>query len=202
LNNIAQTGQQIEQHQQANNGQPDAADTQQAMNAAGGLLSAVGHSLGGAKRHDPVDFHTLEAMLPGSVPGMQRGTPQGSSDSAMGIKATEAAVSFNGPNGAQVRVDIKDATAFSGLAGIAQMANAHESEQGDSYERNETVRGYNVHEVWEGAGKSGKLSVLVGKRYAVTVNGYGVDMDVLKGVLAQIDFDKLEAMKDVNAVAQ
>lgn len=202
LNNMAQAGQQIEQHQQANNGQPNAADTQQAVNAAGGLLSAMGHSLGGATRHDPVDFHTLQAMLPAALPGLQRGTPQGTSDTAMGIKATEAAVNFSGPDGAQLHVSIKDAAAFSGLAGLAEMANAHESEQGNDYERNESIGGRSVHEVWEAAGKSGKLSVLVGKRYAVNINGYGVDMEVLKSALSQIDLDKLEAMKDANPVAQ
>jgi hypothetical protein len=80
LNNLAQTGQQIEQHDKAAgnaNGAPDATDTQQAMGAAGGLLSALGNSLGGAHRHDPVDFHTLEALLPSSLSEMQRGTPRG-----------------------------------------------------------------------------------------------------------------------------
>jgi hypothetical protein len=202
LNNMAKAGQQIEQRQQASGGQPNAADTQQAMNAAGGLLSAMGHSLGGAQRHDPVDFRTLQALLPTSLPGLQRGTPQGVSDAAMGIKTTEAAVDFSGPDGAQVHVGIKDAAAFSGIAGLAAMANAHESEQGNDYERNETLGGRSVHEVWESSGKSGKLSVLVGKRFAVTVNGYGVDMDVLKGALAQVDLDKLEAMKDANPVTQ
>lgn len=202
LNNIAQAGQQMEQHQKGADGQPNAADTQQAMNAAGGLLSAMGHSLGGAQRHDPVDFHALEAMLPTSVPGMQRGAPTGASDAAMGIKSTEAEVQFNAPGGGQVQVVIKDATAFSGLAGLAAMANAHESEQGGNYEKNETIAGRNVHETWTASNRHGKLELLVGRRFGVTVEGYGVDMDVLKGTLSQIDLDKLEAMKDANPVAQ
>ncbi len=205
LNNMAQAGQKIEQHDKATgntSGTPDAADTQQALGAAGGLLSALGSSLGGAHRHDPVDFHTLEALLPATLPGMQRGTPKGEANQAMGIKATSAEVDFNGPNNARVNVSIQDAAAVSGLAGLAEMANASESEQGDSYEKNATIDGHNVHEKWDASSKHGELSLIVGKRYGVEIEGNNVDMDALKKALAQIDLGKLESMKDANPQAR
>lgn len=202
LDNVARAGQQIGQHQATGGAEPNAADTQQALTAAGGLLGAMGRSLGGAQRHAPVDFRTLVSLLPTRVPGLQRGTPAGAGDAAMGVKTTEATVDFRGPDGAQVRVLIKDVAAFSGVAGFAQLANQHESQQGNDYERNETLGGYRVHAVWEDASKSGRLSVLVGKRFAVDVNGYGVDMDLLRATLAQIDLGKLESMQDANPVAE
>ena len=207
IGNLAQTGQQIEQHDKATgntNGTPDATDTQQAMGAAGGLLSALGHSLGGAHRHDPVDFHTLEALLPSSLPGLQHGTPKGEANQAMGIKATSADVDFSGPNNARINVSIKDATAVSGLAGLAglaEMANANESEQGDNYEKNETLGGRTVHEKWDAQAKHGELSLIVGKRYGVDIEGNNVDMTALKNSLAQIDLGRLESMKDANPQA-
>ncbi|SRR5579883_27256 len=205
LNNMAQAGQQIEQHDKATgniNGAPDAQDTQQAMNAAGGLLGALAGSLGGAHRHDPVDFHTLEALLPSSLSGMQRGTPRGEADQAMGIKASSAEVDFNGANDAHINVSIKDAAAVSGLAGLVEMANSQESEQGDSYEKNETISGHNVHEKWDAQSKHGELSLIVAKRYGVDIVGNNVDMDALKSALSQIDLGKLESMKDANPSAQ
>ena len=205
LNNMAQVGQQIDQHDKAagnTNGTPDAQDTQQAMGAVGGLLGALGSSLGGAHRHDPVDFHMLEALLPSSLAGMQRGTPEGEANQAMGIKATSAQVDFNGPNDARINVSIKDAAAVSGLAGLAEMANSQQSEQGENYEKNETLAGNNVHEKWDAASKHGELSLIVGKRYGVDITGNNVDMDALKNALAQIDLGKLESMKDANPVAQ
>jgi hypothetical protein len=205
LNNMAQAGQKIDQHDKATgntNGTPDAADTQQALGAAGGLLSALGSSLGGANRHDPVDFHTLEALLPTTVPGMQRGTPKGEANQAMGIKATSAEVDFNGANNARMNVSIKDATAVSGLVGLAEMANAGESEQGDSYEKNETIGGYTVHEKWDASSKHGELSLIIGKRYGVDIDGNNVDMNALKAALAQIDLRKLVSMKDANPQAK
>ena len=204
INNMAQTGQQIDQHDKTNgnNGAPDAQDTQQAMNAAGGLLGALAGSLGGAHRHDPVDFHSLENLLPSSLSGMQRGTPRGEANQAMGIKASSADVDFNGQNNAHINVSIKDAAAVSGLAGLAEMANSQQSEQGDSYEKNETLSGQNVHEKWDAQSKHGELSLIVAKRFGVDVTGDNVDMDALKSALSQIDFGKLESMKDANPTAQ
>ncbi len=205
LNNMAQAGQQIEQHDKMTgnaNGIPDAADTQQAMGAASGMLSALGHSLGGAHRHGPVDFHTLETLLPSSLSGMQRGTPKGDANQAMGVKSSSAIIDFTGVNNARINVSIKDATAVSGLTGLAEMANSNESEQGDSYEKNETIAGHNVHEKWDASSKHGELSLIVGKRYGVDIEGNNVDMDALKNALAQIDLGKLESMTDANPQAQ
>lgn len=205
INNVAKAGQQIEQHDKASgntNGAPDAADTQQAMGAVGGLLGALGHSLGGAHRHDPVDFHTLQALLPSSLSGMQRGVPRGEANQAMGIKASSADVDFNGSDNARINVSIKDAAAISGLAGIAEMANSQESEQGDSYEKNETVSGQNVHEKWDASSRHGELSLIVARRFGVDVTGDNVDMAALKNALTQIDFGELEAMKDANPTVQ
>ncbi|HEV2701452.1 MAG TPA: Yip1 family protein [Steroidobacteraceae bacterium] len=205
INNLAQAGRQVDQHHQATgntSGAPDAADTQQAMGAAGGLLSALGHSLGGEHRHDPVDFHTLEGLLPSSLSGMQRGAPKGEANGAMGLKTTSAEVDFAGDGNARVNVSIKDASAISGLAGLAEMVNSQQSEQGGSYEKSETLSGQNVHEKWDAATRHGELSLIVAKRFGVDVSGDSVDMDVLKNTLAQVDFGKLQSMKDANPAAQ
>jgi hypothetical protein len=205
INNMAQAGRQIEQHDQATGrtgGTPDAADTQQAVSAAGGLLSALGHSLGGERRHEPVDFHTLQGLLPSSVSGMQRGTPKGEANAALGIKTTSAEVDFAGDNNARINVSIKDASALSGLAGLAEMVDSQQSEQGGSYEKSEILAGQNVHEKWDASIRHGELSLIVAKRFGVDVTGDNVDMGVLKKLLAQVDLGKLESMKDANPAAQ
>lgn len=204
IGNMAQAGKQIERHDKTagNSGVPDAQDTQQAMGAVGGLLGALGSSLGGPHRHDPVDFHVLESMLPSSLTGLQRGVPQGNVNQGMGIKETSAEVDFKGTNDAHIHVSITDAAAISGLAGIAQMANSQQSEQGNNYEKNETIGGQNVHEKWDAQAKHGELSMIVAKRYGVEVRGDNVDMDELKNALARIDLGKLESMKDANPAAQ
>jgi len=205
IHNMQQAGRQIEQHDQATgntSGTPDAADAQQAMGAAGGLLSALAHSLGGEHRHDPVDFHTLQGLLPSSLSGMQRSTPKGEANAALGIKTTSAEVDFVGDGNARINVSIKDASAISALAGLAEMADSQQSEQGGSYEKSESLSGQNVHEKWDASTRHGELSLIVAKRFGVDVTGDNVDMDVLKRTLAQVDLGKLESMKDANPAAQ
>ena len=183
-------------------GTPAAADAGQAANAMAGFLGALSSAVGGAHRHDPVDFHALEALLPSSLPRMEPGTPDGHADETMSIKTTSAHVAFSGPDDAHIRLSIEDATAISGLAGLAEMANANASEQGDSYEKSETIDGRSVHEKWDAAARHGELSLSVGQRFAVDVVGDHVDMDALKNALAHIDLAKLESMKDANPVTK
>ena len=59
-----------------NPGTPNAADTQQAVGAAGGLLSALGHSLG-AHRHGPGGFPRFCGSAAASLSGMQQGHAKG-----------------------------------------------------------------------------------------------------------------------------
>jgi hypothetical protein len=205
IDNLQQAGRQVERHDQSTgntSGTPDAADTQQAMGAAGGLVSALAQSLGGEHRHDPVDFHTLQGLLPTSLSGMQRSTPKGEANGALGVKTTSATVDFVGNGNARVNVSIKDATALSALAGLADMVNSQTSEQGGSYEKNESLSGQNVHEKWDASTRHGELSLIVAKRFGVDVSGDNVDMDVLKKTLAQVDLGKLESMKDMNSTVK
>ena len=203
--NATQAGPQVEQPGGSSvdaSGTPAAADAGQAANAMAGFLGALSSAVGGAHRHDPVDFHALEALLPSSLPRMEPGTPDGHADETMSIKTTSAHVAFSGPDDAHIRLSIEDATAISGLAGLAEMANANASEQGDSYEKSETIDGRSVHEKWDAAARHGELSLSVGQRFAVDVVGDHVDMDALKNALAHIDLAKLESMKDANPVTK
>jgi hypothetical protein len=183
-------------------GTPDASGTGQGASPVDGLLSALTSAVGGAHRHDPIDFHTLEALLPTSLSGMQDAAPDGNADDTMSIKSTSAHVAFTGPNDARISISIKDATAISGLAGLANMANSDASVQGDSYERTETIDGRSVHEKWDAPARHGELSLSVGARFAVDVGGDHVDMDALKNALAHVDLAKLESMKDANPVTK
>jgi hypothetical protein len=199
--NPTQAGQPVAQHDTVSgttDGTPASPDAGQAASAVGGFLGALTASLGGPHRHDPVDFHTLEALLPSSLPGMPDATPTGNADETMSIKSTAAHVDFSGPSDARIHLSIKDATAISGLAGLADMANPNSVEDGGSYEKTETIDGRSVHEKWTAASRHGELSLSVGQRFAVDAVGDNVEMEALKHALARIDLAKLESMKDAN----
>jgi len=56
-----------------------------------------------------------------------------------------------------------------------------------------------VHEKYDNRNKHGEISAIVAKRFGVDVTGDGVDMSTLEQIASQVDFSKLEAMKDAGA---
>jgi len=90
---------------------------QDAGQAVGGLVAALGGALGGSHRVTPVDFQTLKAMLPAALPGMPRTNASGEANQGLGMQATNATGTYKGADGSTVELSISDASAVSGLYG-------------------------------------------------------------------------------------
>lgn len=224
INNLAQAGQKIEAQQNAaaNLGTQSAAPSNAATNTASdtatpsgtvtpdnaqtavaataGLMTALGGALGGSRRVDPVDFHALKAMLPDSLPGMQRTGAEGSSQQAMGVKASSATANYQGPAGARAVIKISDISGVSGLLDVAgAMVQNTNSESDTGYEKDTTLGGRPAHEKYDARSKHGEVGVIIAKRFAVDVTGDGVEMSTLEQYAGTIDYPRLEAMKDQGA---
>lgn len=223
LANLARSGEQIEQQQAASaaaattqpGGAPGAAGgsasasgsasgadpAQNAMAAAGGLLTALGGALGGSHRVNPVDFNTLKAMLPESLPQMRRTGAQGSSQQAMGVKGTSATADYEGPAGSRVRIKIAD---ISGVTGLMDAASAlvptGETESDTGYEKDTVLDGRQVHEKYDRNSGQGDVEAIIAKRFEVDVAGQGVQMEQLEQTLARVDLARLEAMRAAGAI--
>ena len=168
--------------------------------ATTGLVAAVGGALGGSKRVAAVDFHSLEALLPPSLPGMNRVNAEGSDQTALGVKTSTAVGNYQDGKGGHVQVKITDVSAVSGLMDIANgMVGATHSESSTGYEKDVTVSGRSVHEKYDNQAASGEVNTVVAKRFDVDVSGEKVNMDALVSYLGSVDLGKLEAMKDVGA---
>ena len=68
-------------------------------------------------------------------------------------------------------------------------------ESDDGYEKTSTFGGYKSREKYNKSGKSGEMSVLVGDRFVVEVDGNNVDMNTIKTALSKVDLGKLNSMK-------
>jgi len=88
LANLAKAGEQS--GSQASAPAAGAAGAQSPLSAAGGLVTALGGALGGSHRVDVVDFKTLTAILPSSLPNMKRTAAQGENQGAVGVKTSSA----------------------------------------------------------------------------------------------------------------
>jgi hypothetical protein len=196
-----------------NSGTPDAQATatapaagaaaQNPMSAVGGLVTALGGALGGSRRVEVVDFKTLTALLPASLPGMKRTNAEGENQGAVGVKTSSAKADYRGDNGVGVHIEISDISGVSGLMDLAgSLVQSKTSESESGFERDQTISGRTVHEKYDGKARKGDLSVIVAKRFAVAVAGDGVDVSALEQYLGQVDLARLESMRDQGAQAQ
>jgi hypothetical protein len=214
INNLAKAGAQMDSSSTpgtaatGSNAQPGAQsgasdsgdDARNAGAAVGGLLAALGGALNGGHRVDPVDYNTLKAMLPDSLPNMQRANAEGSSNQALGMKGTSAKGSYTGSNDARVEIEIADVSAISGLADIASALPQTSSASSDSgYEKDVTIAGYPAHEKYDGPSRHAELSFILAKRFTVDLTGEHVDMSALEADAGRIDLARLVGMKDAGA---
>ena len=171
-----------------------------AAGAAGapGAAAAAG-ALTAGKATDAVDFRVLKELLPEEINGMPRTSSDGEKNSAMGftMSRAEARYETQGTN-ASIRIEISDAGAMTGMAAMAAFAWASmdvdkESETG--YEKTTTIKGYRGYEKFDRQTNFAELSILVGGRFMVELEGNEIGVDGLKAALDKIDLGKLEGMK-------
>ena len=106
--------------------QNDAAGGAQTPNigqALGGLLNSLGGAMGGNTPVTPVDFRSLQALLPEALPGLKRMNAGGANKQGMGIKSATAPAEYRGAGNQVIRVNIADVSGVSGvLAGYCDDA--------------------------------------------------------------------------------
>jgi Yip1 domain/zinc-ribbon domain len=186
--------------QQPASGAADTQNVPSAGAAAGGLLTALGGALGGSNRVAPVDFKSLESLLPASLPGMKRTSAEGENQGALGVKTSSAKADYAANDGSTVHVEIADISGVSGLMDLAGGLIQSTTSQSDrGFEKDVVIGGRTIHEKYDAPGKKGDLGVIVAKRYSVDLSGRGVDMQALEQSLGQINLAKLESMKDAGA---
>lgn len=164
--------------------------------ALGGLLNAVGGALGGNQHVTPVDFRSLQVLLPDSLPGMKRANAGGANKQGMGVKTASAQAEYRGAGTQVINVTISD---ISGISGVLDMSDAlpkdTDSSSDEGYEKDVTLGGRPMHEKYTKAGQQSSLQVIVARRFEVDVDGVGVDMAAVHAAMARVDLNRLEAMK-------
>lgn len=143
---------------------------------------------------DPVSFSALIPLLPAAPAGWTAEEPRGETSSGMGFKVSEAERRYT-KGDQRLHVKILDG-AYNALiyAGVTMAAQfARESTEG--YEKGVTLDGNPGVEKWSKDSKRGELSVIVGKRYLVTIEASPVEPDFVRTIYAGIDKARLAALK-------
>jgi hypothetical protein len=163
-------------------------------------LEKMGEQLKGGKNVQTVDFRELKALLPESLPGMKRTNASGEKTSAFGMNVSQSKGDYSTEDGSK-RIDITltDIGSMTGLAGMAVFGWYYadlDRETDTGYEKTTNFNGYKAYEEYNNQNKNGKIQVLVGDRFWIEADGDGVSMDEIKNALGNINFGKLESMKN------
>jgi hypothetical protein len=163
------------------------ANLEEAMEQAAGINSK-------ARSIEPVSAADLEAMLPATLVGFTRGTPERQDIAAMGMKISSASATYTGEGG-RIEVLLTDTGGASAMAPMAAAWAMVEFDRTTStgYERTIRFEGFKGHE--ELSKSSGRvrteLALLLGERIVLSLHGSGVEMDVLKDAARAMDLRRL-----------
>ncbi len=143
---------------------------------------------------DPVSFNALLPLLPPPPSGFTAEEPRGETTAAMGFKISEAERRYT-KGDERLHVKIVDGAYNSFIyAGVTMAAQfSHESTEG--YEKGVTLNGNPGVEKWSKAGKRGELTVVVGKRFLVTIDASPVESGYVRSIYGTLDIAKLAALK-------
>ncbi len=152
---------------------------------------------GDGEAREVVDFRKLKELLPESVAGIARTSHNGEKVGAMGFKMSTAEAKYEGEEGQALEVSIID---FAGVAMVLSSAAAWSSVEIDKetdtgYERTTMIDGYKAFEEYDGKRKEGQVSIIVGDRYIVTIEGRNIEESTLKAALGQVDVDALAGLE-------
>jgi hypothetical protein len=150
---------------------------------------------------DPIDFRELREMLPEELPGMPRVNAEGEKGGAMGIVQSSAKGTYEveGDSRTRIVVTIKDLGNLKGpmmMGSYPWLMMQKDSESDTGFERTTTYKGYPAFESYSSKGRSsGKSQVVVAERFAVEVEGRGVEWELIQQALDEIDLDGLAGKK-------
>lgn len=183
----------------ANNIEEASQDMQEAgsdMEKAAKEMAKAMEGLASGEKLPVVDPKKMKALLPETLMGMKRTEYESESVGAGGFQISNAKAAYE-KDGGKIRINIAD----TGGAGMAMMGMAAwasitiDKENQDGYERTGEIDGHKSFERYDRNGKNGEVSVLVAKRFIVTVNGDNVAEDDLKKAVKSIDLDDLAELK-------
>jgi len=151
-----------------------------------------------AAQQKVIHFKKLQEFLPEKIAGFERGRPQGSTSTAMGISTSEASVEFYNEESEQsISISIADisGTPYAGAAMMYQGMD-FETEDEDGYEKTVTLDGgYKaIEKAQTGEYKSCELDLILDGRFSISVSGNGFDdASILRQAVKGIDLKKLES---------
>ena len=151
---------------------------------------------GGDPAVEVVNWRKLQELLPNKAAGLPRTKESGETAGAFGMTFSQAEATFE-KNDKLIRFQIVDT---GGLGVVINSAAAWSTvtidrEDSNGYERTTTIEGYKAFERYDKVSRHSQLSILVGDRFLVTLEGQRVELNDLRDALDEVNLKKLERME-------
>jgi hypothetical protein len=151
---------------------------------------------GDGEAKEVIDFRKLKEQLPAELNGMERVSHTGEKVGAMGFKMSTAKAEYQDGE-RELEINLID---YAGLGmakmGLAAWATAEVDRETDSgYERTTTINGYKAFEEYDRNTKNGKISILAGDRYIVTIEGQNVEEGAMREALEALDLATIMSLE-------
>lgn len=161
-------------------------------------FEGLGTLLGGGSRVEPVSIDQLKPLVPEQFAGLARKSSNAERNGVAGIMVAKAEASYGDDAGRSATLEITDSGGATGLLGMASWAAVQGERDNDQVsERTERIGNRLVHQKISKTGGRHEYNVVIGDRFIVTAGGNGIEFDALKSAVADLDLQKLEAMKSV-----
>ena len=146
---------------------------------------------------ETVDFRTLKELLPADADGLARKEATGEKNGAAGFTVSTANGKYSNEDGSEtIELSIIDGGGSAMMIGLAAWSMIEvDKETENGYEKTSKMGDNKSYEKYDNSSKDGELSVLVNKRFIISAKGHGVSMDKIKGVVEDINLDKLGDLK-------
>jgi len=163
--------------------------------AANDLADALTNRDGEGKNKEVVDWRKLRDLLPSKIDGIARTDESGETAGAMGFNISQTEGIYE-KGDRRIELQIVDTGGLSGLISTSAAWASVTIDKEDRYgfERTTEIDGYKAFEKYDKGSDSAEISVLVGSRFIVTLNGKGVNIKELRNALDDIGLKKLERL--------
>jgi type II secretory pathway pseudopilin PulG len=142
-----------------------------------------------------VDFEKLIALLP-QPSGWDRSKPDGTQTSSPFVTSEASANYTKGTFHANVTITDSALNSMVMMPFTMMMSMNYAERSTSGYKKSVQYSGQPGLEEWNSDNKHGEMTMIVNKRYVVSVKGDGFDnMDVLKEIANAIDLNKLAALQ-------
>ena len=152
--------------------------------------------LGGGTAVDALEPDALKEFLPEKLADMPRTSIEVQRNASMGVQISSGKALYRDGD-RSLNVEITDMGGARGIMALSGLVDTESDKQTESgYEKTYRKDGRMIREEWNSNSEYGKVSILIGERFQVEMNGRKMSMEQIKSALSSLDLGRLEKMKD------